>query len=234
MDAVHTKVGTSPGSMMVSMEQPIPDRNRRYTVEEYLALDGVSDVKYEYWDGLLVPHGGWETDAKGQIIGMAGGTAGHSDVAVNLIGELRARLKGTPCKVGDSDLRVRSPRSGRYHYPDVSVTCGSRQFDPPGGDVTLVNPQVLIEVLSPSTEAADRGEKFREYIAIESLKEYVLVAQDRPLVQTFHRDADGRWTVGPWAEGLDATLAFPSLGVTVPLAEVYSGVAFPPGPTAAP
>ena len=135
------------------MEQPIPDRNRRYTVEAYLALDGTSDVKYEYWDGLLVPHGGWETDANGRIIGMAGGTAAHSDVAVNLIGELRARLKGTPCKVGDSDLRVRSPRWGRYHYPDVSVTWGPRQFDPPDGDVTLVNPQVLIEVLSPSNRS---------------------------------------------------------------------------------
>ena len=190
--------------MICAMEQPIPDRNRRYTVEEYLALDGVSDVKYEYWDGLLVPHGGWETDANGRIIGMAGGTARHSDVAVNLIRELGNALKGTSCKVGDSDLRVRSPRSGRYHYPDVSVTCDPRQFDPPDGEVTLVNPQVLIEVLSQSTEATDRGDKFREYIAIESLKEYVLVAQDQPLVQTFHRNADGGWVVGPWAAGREA------------------------------
>jgi Uma2 family endonuclease len=210
------------------MEQPIPDRNRRYTVEEYLALDGVSDVKYEYWDGMLIPHGGWETDANGRIVGMAGGTAAHSDVACNLIRELGNALKGTPCKVGDSDLRVRSPRSGRYHYPDVSVTCGPRQFDPPDTEVTLVNPRVLIEVLSPSTEATDRGDKFREYIAIASLQEYVLASQDRPLVQTFRRSADGEWAVGPWVEGLDASLAFPSLGVTVPLAEVYAGVVFPP------
>ena len=218
------------------MEQPIPDRNRRYTLEEYFALDDVSEVKYEYWDGLLVPHGGWETDAHGCILGMAGGTDAHSDVACNLIRELGNRLKGTPCKVGDSDLRVRSPRSGRYHYPDVSVTCGAREFDPPQTRVTLANPTVLIEVLSDSTERQDRGEKFREYIEIASLQQYVLAAQDRPRVETFTRAADGVWVVGPWAEGLDATLAFPALGVAVPLAEVYAGVTFPaaPAPASAP
>ncbi len=212
------------------MERPIPERDRRYTVEEYLALDDVSDIKYEYWDGYLVPHGGWETDANGRIVGMAGGTDAHSDIASNLIGELRSALRGTPCKVTGSDLRVRSPRTGRYHYPDVMVTCGPRVFDPPNGRATVVNPLVLIEVLSPSTADVDRGEKFREYIAIESLRQYVLVSQDRPRVETFQRNADGGWGVGPWAEGLDGTVAFPSLGVTIPLAEVYAGVAFPPRP----
>jgi Uma2 family endonuclease len=182
----------------------------------------------------LVPHGGWETDAHGRIIGMAGGTDTHSDITCNLVGELRQTLKGTACKVGGPDLRVRSPRTGRFHYPDVSVTCGPRVFDPPGSRVTVANPRVLIEVLSPSTADMDRGEKFREYIAIASLREYLLVSQDRPLVQTFHRGEDGGWGVGPWAEGLDATLAFPSLGVTVSLAEVYAGVEFPGTPPAQP
>ena len=208
------------------MEQPIPDRNRRYTLEEYFALDDVSEVKYEYWDGYLVPHGGWETDRNGNIIGMAGGSDAHSDIACNFIRELGNALKGTSCKVGDSDLRVRSPRSGRYHFPDVSVTCGPRLFDPPDKRVTLVNPQVIIEVLSPSTEKADRGDKFREYLAIESLREYVLASQDQPRIDTFYRNAEGAWIVGPWAEGMDATITFPSLRVTVPLAEVYAGVEF--------
>ena len=229
MQAAHRVRMRLPSGMMAAMEQLIPDRNRRYTVEEYLALDDVSDVKYEYWDGLLVPHGGWETDADGRVIGMAGGTDAHNDVTCNLISELAKALKGTPCKVGGPDLRVRSPRSGRYHYPDVSVTCGPRVFDPPGGRVTLVNPRVLIEVLSSSTADMDRGEKFREYIEIESLQQYVLVAQDRPRVETFHRTADGGWAVGPWSEGPDAAVTFPSLGVTLPLAEMYAGVEFPPG-----
>ena len=217
------------------MEQPIPDRNRRYTLEEYFALDGVSEVRYEYWDGLLVPHGGWERDDDGQILGMAGGTDVHSDIASNLIGELRNALKGTPCKVTGSDLRVRSPRLGRYHYPDVSVTCGPRVFDPPHSRSTVANPQVLIEVLSAATADEDRGEKFREYIEITSLQQYVLVAQDRPRVETFGRNTDGVWVVGPWAEGLDATVAFPSLGVSVALSDVYAGVTFPPAtPAAAP
>ena len=211
------------------MEQPIPDRNRRDTLDEYFALDGVSDVRYEYWDGLLVPHGGWERDEDGNILGMAGGTDVHSDIASNLIGELRTALKGTPCKVTGSDLRVRSPRSGRYHYPDVSVTCGPRVFDPPQSRSTVANPQVVIEVLSPSTADEDRGDKFREYIEITSLQQYLLVAQDRPRVETFHR-----WAVGPWAEGLDAAVAFPSLGVTLTLADVYAGVAFPPPPAVPP
>lgn len=216
------------------MERPVPDRNRRYTVEEYLALDGVSEVRYEYWDGLLVPHGGWETDADGRILGMAGGTDVHNDITCNLIGELRQALKGTPCKVGGPDLRVRSPRSGRYHYPDVSVTCGPRVFDPPQSRSTFANPQVLIEVLSASTADMDRGDKFREYIEIGTLQQYVLVAQDRPRVETFHRAAGGGWVVGPWAEGLDAGVAFPSLGVSLPLADVYAGVAFPPPPAVVP
>ncbi len=216
------------------MEQSIPDRNRRYTLEEYFALDGVSDVRYEYWDGLLVPQGGWETDADGHVLGMAGGTDVHNDVVCNLIREMGNALKGTACKVGGPDLRVRSPRSGRYHYPDVSVTCGPRVFDPPQSRSTIANPQVLVEVLSPSTADMDRGEKFRENIEIGSLQQYVLVAQDRPRVETFHRTADGGWAVGPWAEGLGAAVAFPSLGVTLPLAEVYAGVTFPPPPVATP
>jgi Uma2 family endonuclease len=208
------------------MEQPIPDCNRRYTVEEYLKLDEVSDVKYEYWDGLLVPHGGWEYDDDGRIVGMAGGTPVHNDVGVNLIRELGNALKGSQCKVGGSDLRIWSPRSGRYHYPDVSVTCGPRKMHPPEGGISVVNPKVLIEVLSKWTADTDRGEKFREYIEIESLQEYVLVSQDQPRVEIFRRDADRKWKVGPWFEGMTAVVDFPSLGVNVPMAEVYAGVVF--------
>jgi len=160
---------------------------------------------------------------------MAGGTEQHSDIAGNLLAALKDRLKGKPCRVNNSELRVRVSRAGRYCYPDVIVTCQPRVCDQPDRRVTPVNPQVVIEVLSKSTADDDRGDKFRDYIAIDSPQEYVLVAQDRPRVETFHRRADdGVWTIGPAYEGLDATLPFPSLGVTVPLAEIYAGVDLPP------
>ncbi len=158
---------------------------------------------------------------------MAGGTAGHADVACNLIRSLGNRLDGSPCKVGNSDLRVRIPRTGRYCYPDVSVTCGPRVFDPPEAAATMVNPQVIIEVLSPSTADDDRGEKLADYIGSPSLQEYVLFAQDRPRADTFYRQPDGIWAIGPWSAGVEAAVAFRSLGVTLPLAEVYAGVEFP-------
>ena len=208
------------------MERPIPDHKRKYTLEEYFALNDVSDVKYEYWDGYLIPHGGWETDKNGQIVGMEGGTDVHSDIASNLIREVGNGLKGRPSKVSGSDLQVRSPRSGRYHYPDLSITCGPRAYYPPDRRTTITNPQVIIEVLSPSTEKVDRGEKFREYITIESLKEYLLVSQDQPRVEMFFRGDDGQWIVGQWAEGLEASVTFGSLGLTLPLAEIYAGVEF--------
>ncbi len=210
------------------MEQVAPDRTRRYTEAEYLRLTEASDVKYEFRDGQLIPFGGWQRDEVGRVVGMAGGTAGHADVACNLIHALMTRLAGRPCKVGNSDLRVYIPRTGRYYYPDVTVTCGPRVFVPPEQELTLVNPQVVIEVLSPSTANDDRTEKLTDYIGIESLQEYLLVAQDRPRVDTVYRQPDGTWAIGPWSVGLAASATFRSLGVTVPLAEVYAGVAFPP------
>jgi Uma2 family endonuclease len=211
------------------MEQAIPEPRRRYTEAEYLAFEEASDTKHEFRNGQIIPFGGWERDPYGRIIGMAGGTAEHSDIAGNVFAELKSRLAGTPCRVNNSGLRVRVSRSGRYCYPDVIVTCQPRAFHTQDRRVTLVNPQVVIEVLSPSTADDDRGDKFRDYIAIDSLQEYVLVAQDRPRVETFYRRPDdGAWAIGPAYEGFDATLPFPSLGVTVPLAQIYAGVDLPP------
>ena len=211
------------------MEQAIPEPTRRYTEAEYLAFEEASDTKHEFRNGQIIPFGGWERDPYGRIVGMAGGTAEHSDIAGNVLAELKGRLKGTPCRVNNSELRVRVSRAGRYCYPDVIVTCEPRVYDPPDRRVTLVNPQVVIEVLSPSTADDDRGDKFRDYISIDSLQEYVLVAQDRPRVETFYRQPDnGVWAIGPAYEGLEATVAFRSLNATVPLADLYAGVELPP------
>ena len=210
------------------MEQPVPSRDRTYTEEEYLRISAASDIKYEFRHGRLIPHGGWERDEGGRTLGKAGGSAEHADVAVNLIRALGNRLAQTSCRIGNSDMRVHVPRTGRYNYPDVSVTCEPRVFVPPTATHTLVNPQVVVEVLSPSTADDDWTEKRADYLSIESLREYVLVSQHRPRVDTVHRRPDGSWAFGPWAERLDASIEFPSLGVAVPLAEVYAGVAFPP------
>lgn len=197
------------------MTRHLPTPNY-FTVEEYLRLEADSVEKHEYRGG--------------EIIAMAGGSPEHSLITANLIGELRQRLKGKPCRVYDSNLRVRIPGTTSYAYPDLSVICGPAQFDPQDRNrVTATNPKVVIEVLTPSTEADDRGEKFRHYLALPSLEEYVLVSQLAPRVESYHRREDGTWLFAV-AEGADAAARFRSLGVEVPFTEVYAGVEFPPEP----
>ena len=212
------------------MEQPIPEFSRRYTEEEYLRFAEASGAKHEYRDGRIIPYGGWEVDAAGLIVGMAGGTFDHGVIAANLTRAIGNRLQGRPCWVVGSDVRVRLTRKATYYYPDVSVGCHAPIFIPPDRRTTVTNPQVVIEVLSPSTIAADRGEKLYDYVRIDSLHEYALVDQDVPRVVIFSRHFDGTWAIGPAVEGLDASVTFSSLGVTVPLAEVYAGVDLPPSP----
>jgi Uma2 family endonuclease len=132
--------------------------------------------------------------------------------------------------VYDSNLRVRIPRTPLYTYPDVSVICGPVQFDPQDPNrTTATNPRLIIEVFSNSTEADDRGEKFRRYLSLESLQEYVLVSQVRPWVETFTRQGDGSWRFAT-AAGPEGTVKLDSLEVEVPISEVYVGVEFPPEP----
>jgi Uma2 family endonuclease len=162
---------------------------------------------------------------------MSGGTALHSLITANLIAAVHTRLKGKHCRVYESNLRVAVKRNVRYSYPDLSVICEEPQFDPiDKNKTTITNPRIVIEVLSPSTEASDRGEKFERYLKLPSLQEYVLVLQTRPRIETFSRQPDGNWLFA-YAHGLDATLHLPSLSIDLPLSEVYSGTEFPPDPT---
>jgi Uma2 family endonuclease len=185
---------------------------RRYTVEEYLRLESEATDKHDYRDG--------------EILAMAGGSYEHGLITPNVITELGNRLRGKPCRVIDSNLRIAVARDVRYSYPDVSVICGEPQFDPKDRNrTTVTNPRVVIEVLSDSTEAADRGEKFQRYLKLESLEEYVLIAQDRARVETFFRQPDGTWLFA-YTEGRDATAHLRSLDVGLPLTEVYVGVIF--------
>lgn len=199
------------------MSLPIEhDRPRRYTVSEYLAYEQESKEKHEYRDG--------------QIIAMAGGTYNHGVIVMNVGGELRQALKGKPCRVADRTVRVRIPRTPLFTYPDITVVCGEPQFDPqdPSGQ-TLANPRVIVEILSPTTEAYDRGEKFSRYRQLDSLEEYVLVSQDTANVETFFRQPDGGWLLMPFV-GLEATARIRCLGIDLPLREVYANVTFPPPP----
>lgn len=189
---------------------------RRFTVDEYLRIERDSTEKHEYRDG--------------EIVAMAGGTVAHSRIMANCIAAWWNRLRGGPCAPFDSNLRVRIARRTLYSYPDVTVICGPPELDPDDtrGE-TVTNPRLVGEVLSPSTESYDRRTKFDRYRQLESFREYVLVSQDTPRVETFYRRDDDTWVFAV-ATGLDGTIRLSSLAIDVPLSEVYAGVEFPPEP----
>jgi Uma2 family endonuclease len=190
----------------------LPQPVYRCTPEEYLTRERDAEERHEYYHG--------------EVFAMSGGTPDHSLIISNVNGELRSLLKGKPCRVYESNLRIRIPRTTLYTYPDASVICGERQFDPlDSRRETVTNPTLIVEVLSPSTEG-DRGGKFQNYREIESLREYVLVSSDKPLVETYLRQQEGAWVLNAFA-GPDARVRLVSLGVEIDLAEVYSGVQFP-------
>ncbi len=199
------------------------DPTRRYTVEEYLDLEGRSpESKYEYRNGLIVN--------MREALAMAGGSEEHCLINANVIAALANRLKGGPCRVYSNDLRIRIPRKTLYTFPDAAVVCGkteSEQHKTAG--VTIINPTVILEVLSPSTELYDRGEKFSLYREIPSLREYVLVSQASARIETFYRRDDGGWSFGPF-EGLEAVAKLLSLNIDLPLSEVYANLTLPPQP----
>jgi Uma2 family endonuclease len=198
------------------MERPT-DTKRRYTLEEYAALEEHSEDRYEYWDGQIVP-----------LEDMAGGSYEHSLVTANFAGELREKLKGGPCRVLSPDLRVKVRSASGYAHPDVTVICGEPEFvELNGKPFAVKNPRVIIEVLSPSTERNDRGPKFRRYLELESLEEYILVSQDRPGVESYFRRPDGGWLFMP-VDGLEKQTKLLSLGVEIPLAEIFRDVTFKP------
>jgi Uma2 family endonuclease len=197
------------------------ERERRYSIEEYFRLDEASEEKLEYRDGYIVP--------LGEIIAMAGGSESHALISANFAGELRNALKGKPCRVYSSDLRVRIKGTPLYVYPDVSVICGPTQFDTETPPKSVLNPKVIVEVTSPGTEAYDRTEKFKKYLRLDSVDEYVMVSQNAAWVDVYTRQADGNWLFQP-VHGPGAVVRLSSLDVALPLSEIYAGVDFPPEP----
>ena len=157
---------------------------------------------------------------------MVRSTANHSLIAANFMGEAGNVLKGRPCTVFNSDLRVQVQATGLYTYPDATIVCGEQIFDDDHRD-TLLNPTVIVEVLSDSTEKYDRGKKSNHYRQIKSLKELILIAQDRPQVERFTRQPNGDWLFHEQTE-LSAEFESKSLGISVAMSELYRGVKFEP------
>ena len=190
--------------------------SRRVTLAEYFEIAEKMPTRCEYRGGTAVC--------------MPGGTESHSIATVNFASAVVYRLRGGPCRTYSPDQRIGVRRLTHFMYPDLSVVCGPSELDPrdPTGH-TVLNPRLVGEVLSPSTESYDRGRKFERYMQIDSLQEYVLVSQDRPRIETLFRQPDGTWSLA-FAAGLDASVRLRSLLIDVPLAEVYAGVTFPPPP----
>jgi len=179
----------------------------RYTVEEYLALEASTAEKHEYFNG--------------EVFAMGGASAAHNLIVLNVGSELRQQLRTKPCSVYPSDLRVKVSPAGLYTYPDVIVVCGKPEFEQPGD--TLLNPTVIIEVLSESSEAYDRGKKFEQYRSLPSLSDYLLIAQDKPLVEHYSRQPEDRWLLQA-ANRISDTLLIASVSCRVALVEVYLNV----------
>ncbi len=187
----------------------LPQRVPVVTPAEYLRFERAAIYRSEYF--------------RSEIFAMAGGSPKHSLIKSNVMGTLWSRLRSLPCRAYDSDLRIKCP-TGLYTYPEASVICSELEFDDDQQD-TVLNPTLLVEVLSKSPEAYDRGKKFDHYRTIPSLREYVLVSQDEPTIQRLLRNDDNTRTLSV-ATGLDQAITLRSIGIELSLAEVYERVDF--------
>ncbi len=181
-------------------------RLHTYTYADYLAHEEASNVKHEYLDG--------------EIYAMAGGTPEHASLAMVIGSSLVTQLEGKPCRVFSSDLRVRVAETGLTTYPDVSVVCGPLQRDNESPE-TILNPTVLVEILSDGTESYDRGEKFEHYKRIPSFVEYVLVSQRERRIEVWHREG-GSWSREEGGSG--ARMVLRSIDCELVLDDLYRGV----------
>jgi len=187
-------------------------RTALLTPEEYLELERRAERKSEYFQG--------------EMFAMSGASRPHVLIVGNLGRELGNRLDTGPCEVYSNDMRLRVTPNGFYTYPDVMVACGEPQFADNQSD-TLLNPVLIVEVLSKSTEAYDRGKKFDRYRTLPSLREYLLVAQDAPRIEQFTPQPDGSWLRAE-ISGMDANIRLASIDCIVPLSRIYNKVHWPP------
>ena len=182
------------------------------TPEQYLEIERKADFKSEYYQG--------------EMFAMSGARFAHIGIVANAMRELGQQLRGRPCRPLSNDMRVQVTATGLYAYPDVVVVCGEPQFLDNTFD-TLLNPTVIVEVLSESTEAYDRGQKFAQYRSLESLKEYMMISSHRVSVESYTRQPDGSWNYIAKAS-LEDSLDLQSVGCHLALADLYEKVEFPP------
>lgn len=183
---------------------------RTWTTTEYLTMERASEEKHEYLDG--------------EIYLMSGASRNHNRVMANTLASLHNQLRQSPCEVFPSDMRVKVTDTGLYTYPDISVVYGEPELEDTSLD-TLLNPTLIIEVLSPATESYDRGRKFQHYRALPSLQEYVLISQEAAHIEPHVRQPNDAWLLSD-AAGLEATLDLSSIGCRLALADVYEKVSF--------
>jgi Uma2 family endonuclease len=180
------------------------------TPEEYLEHERKAEYKSEYYQG--------------EMFAMAGASPRHADIITNIIGLYWQQLRGRPCRATANDVRLRIPATGLYTYPDVMVICGDRELADDQKD-TVLNPTVIVEVLSDSTRDYDRGQKFEEYRTLSSLAEYLTVAQHTPHVERWRRQPDNGWLLTEFRD-LTHTVELTSIGCVLPLSEIYDRITF--------
>lgn len=178
------------------------------TPQEYLAIERAAEFKSEYF--------------RGEMFAMSGASRGHNLITLNIAAGLVQQMRGRPCEVYSSDMRVKVSATGLYTYPGVVVVCGEPRFEDTHVD-TLLNPTLIVEVLSASTAAYDRGQKFAHYRGIESLTEYVLVAQDERRVEHFAKQSDRQW-LQTVVESPEAEIELASIQCALRLREIYDRV----------
>jgi Uma2 family endonuclease len=184
-------------------------QKRFYTLEEYFSLVKNSDERYEYWHG--------------EIFLMSGASPEHVFITDNVLNSLSRQLSDRNCRAMSSDIRLKVPTAPPFRYADISVACGKLEFEEIDGLKSLVNPIMLVEVLSTSTERFDRHKKFEFYKSIESFREYLLITQNQPSITQYIKQGDGTWQ-GNEVIGLDSQIHLPSIDCTLRLSEVYQDV----------
>jgi Uma2 family endonuclease len=190
----------------------LPQEKLKYTLDDYIELEKTSEERLEFWDGNI-----WS---------MSGASLPHNQVQGNIYFALRSKLQGKGCSIFPSDMRVKVPVYSPYRYPDLSALCGEAEVEKFKGLDVLINPQLIVEILSDSTEAFDRGDKFTYYKSIESFIEYLLIAQHRPHVTQYVKQSDNSWSYKEVNE-LSEKIYIASLDCELKLEELYQDVVFP-------
>jgi Uma2 family endonuclease len=190
---------------MYVREPAIAYGKQKFTVEEYLELENASEEKHEYYQG--------------EIFDMAGGKQEHNLVSVNVLTALKNKLNGKPCRPNNSETRVHIKTNGLFTYPDVSIVCGEPEYLN-DDEFNLLNPSVIFEVLSPSTKSYDRGDKFKLYRAIPTLREYILIDPDKINVEAYYINGDNEWALRELNE-ISESLGIQTVGITLPLTDIY-------------